>query len=131
MTMNDRATAPACRIAPPAFLADTALRAVLAALPRARLIGGCVRDALAGLPVQDIDLATPDPPEVVAEALRRAGLRVLPTGLDHGTLTALAEGRGFEVTTLRHDVETDGRHARVAFHDDWRAPAGRGGVTHK
>jgi poly(A) polymerase/tRNA nucleotidyltransferase (CCA-adding enzyme) len=120
---------PALHIAPPAFLADPALVAVLNALPRARLVGGCVRDALAGRPVADIDLATPDPPECVIAALRRAGLKSAPTGLKHGTVTAISDHRGFEVTTLRRDVDTDGRHAEVAWTDDWRTDAARRDFT--
>jgi poly(A) polymerase/tRNA nucleotidyltransferase (CCA-adding enzyme) len=121
--------APAVRIAPPGFLADTALQSVLAALPDARVVGGAVRDALAGCSVTDIDIATPLPPEQVVQALAAAGIRAVPTGIEHGTVTAVAEGRGFEVTTLRRDVETDGRHARVAFTDDWREDAARRDFT--
>jgi poly(A) polymerase len=114
---------------PPAFLADPALRAVLAALPRARLVGGCVRDAVIGRAISDIDLATPDAPETVMAALVAAGLKAVPTGLAHGTVTAVAAHRGFEVTTLRRDVATDGRHAVVAFTDDWVADAARRDFT--
>ena len=113
----------------PKFLDSPGLQAVLRALPHARLVGGCVRDALAGCPVSDIDLATPDPPEAVLRALAAAGLRAIPTGLDHGTVTALSDGEGFEITTLRRDVTTDGRHAVVAFTDDWRADAARRDFT--
>jgi poly(A) polymerase/tRNA nucleotidyltransferase (CCA-adding enzyme) len=113
----------------PAFLADPALRAVLAALPEARLVGGCVRDALAGRDVADIDLATPRRPEQVMRALRDAGLKVVPTGIGHGTVTAVSGHRGFEVTTLRRDVATDGRHAVVDYTDDWRADAARRDFT--
>ena len=121
--------APALSIVPPRFLADPALAAVMAALPEARVVGGAVRDALAGREVTDIDLATPRTPEQVTEALERAGLRAVPTGVEHGTITAVSGGRGFEVTTLRRDVATDGRHARVAFTDDWRADASRRDFT--
>ena len=120
---------PARRILPPAFLDDPALRAVLAALPRARMVGGCVRDALLGRAVADIDLATPDAPAAVAAALAAAGLRAVPTGIAHGTVTAVSGHRGFEITTLRHDVATDGRHAVVAFTNDWRADAARRDFT--
>jgi poly(A) polymerase/tRNA nucleotidyltransferase (CCA-adding enzyme) len=120
---------PAAHIDPPAFLADPALRAVLDALPDARVVGGAVRDALAGRAVSDIDLATARPPEAITEALARAGIRAVPTGVDHGTVTAVAGGRGFEITTLRRDVETDGRHAVVAFTDDWRTDAARRDFT--
>ncbi|MFZ9415082.1 MAG: CCA tRNA nucleotidyltransferase [Alphaproteobacteria bacterium] len=95
-----------------------------------RFVGGCVRDTiLGGRAVEDIDVATPDPPDVVMRRLAAAGLRGLPTGIAHGTVTALSGARRFEVTTLRRDVETDGRHARVAFTDDWREDAARRDFT--
>ncbi len=121
--------APALRIDPPAFLAEPILASVMAAVPEARVVGGAVRDALARREITDIDLATPRSPEQVMQALQAAGLRAVPTGLDHGTVTAVAGGRGFEITTLRRDVETDGRHARVAFTEDWRADAARRDFT--
>jgi poly(A) polymerase len=121
--------APALRIPPPAFLAEPALAAVMAALPEARVIGGAVRDTLAGRAVTEIDLATPRTPEQVTEALQAAAIRAVPTGIEHGTVTAVVDGRGFEVTTLRRDVETDGRHAVVAFTGDWRADAARRDFT--
>jgi poly(A) polymerase/tRNA nucleotidyltransferase (CCA-adding enzyme) len=117
--MNIRVIAPA----------SPGLHAVLQALPHARLVGGCVRDTLAGRAVADIDIATPDPPEDVTRALEQAGLRAIPTGLAHGTVTALAHGESFEITTLRRDVQTDGRHAVVAFTDDWREDASRRDFT--
>jgi poly(A) polymerase len=113
----------------PAFLSDPALLAVLDALPGARIVGGAVRDAIAGLAVADVDLATPSPPDEVTRALAAAGLRTVPTGIDHGTVTAIADHRGFEVTTLRRDVETDGRHAVVAYTTDWRDDASRRDFT--
>jgi poly(A) polymerase/tRNA nucleotidyltransferase (CCA-adding enzyme) len=122
--------APTLRLAPlPPFLADPALGAVLAALPEARIVGGAVRDAVAGRPVADVDLATPRPPADVIAALRAAGLKSSPTGIAHGTVTAIALHRGFEVTTLRHDLATDGRHAVVAFTDDFREDAARRDFT--
>ncbi len=120
---------PALTIEPPGFLSDPALVPVLAALPEARIAGGAVRDTLAGRPVADIDLATPCRPEQVVEALTAAGIRAVPTGIEHGTVTAVSGGRGFEVTTLRRDVQTDGRHAVVDFTGDWRADAGRRDFT--
>ena len=120
---------PALRIPPPAFLAAPGLRAVLAALPGARVVGGAVRDALAGREVADIDLATGMRPEEVTTRLLNAGLKAVPTGIDHGTVTAVADHRGFEVTTLRRDIETDGRHAVVDYTDNWRADAARRDFT--
>ncbi|WP_158923440.1 CCA tRNA nucleotidyltransferase [Acidisphaera sp. S103] len=111
------------------FLTDPALARIWDALPHARVVGGAVRDALAGRPVADLDLATPDPPNAVTQTLKRAGLKVVPTGLSHGTVTAVVDGRGFEVTTLRRDIETDGRHATVAFTTDWREDASRRDFT--
>lgn len=113
----------------PAFLRDPALGAVLDAIPSARVVGGAVRDALAGRAVADVDLASPLPPEAVMAALKAAGLKAVPTGIAHGTVTAVVDGRGFEITTLRRDVETDGRHAVVAFTEDWRADAARRDFT--
>ncbi len=113
----------------PAFLSDAALAPVWDVLPEARVVGGAVRDALIGRDVADIDLATPRLPQDVARSLAGAGLRVIPTGIDHGTVTALSDGRGFEVTTLRRDVATDGRHATVAFTDDWAEDAARRDLT--
>ena len=113
----------------PGFLAEPAVRAVLGALPGSRVVGGAVRDAVLGLPVADVDVASPWEPARVMAALRAAGLDVRPTGLAHGTVTAISAGRGFEVTTLRRDVATDGRHAVVAFTDDWRADAARRDFT--
>ena len=121
--------APTLHIAPPPFLDDPALQAVLAALPRARVVGGAVRDAVAGRPVSDIDLATPDPPDAVIHALGQAGLKHAPTGLQHGTVTAISGGCGFEVTTLRTDERTDGRHAEVAWTTDWQQDAARRDFT--
>lgn len=94
-----------------------------------RVVGGAVRNALMGLPVNDIDLATTALPEVVASRARRAGLRALPTGIEHGTVTVLAADRAFEVTTLREDVETDGRHAKVRFGRDFEQDAQRRDFT--
>ncbi len=94
-----------------------------------RFVGGCVRDALLGHEPNDIDIATPDQPQVVMALAREAGLRVVPTGIDHGTVTVIADHQPVEVTTLRHDVETDGRRAVVAFTDDWAADALRRDFT--
>ena len=113
----------------PAFLSDPALGCVWDVLPESRVVGGAVRDALAARDVVDIDLATSRPPADTMAALRQAGVKVVPTGLGHGTVTAVVDGRGFEITTLRRDVETDGRHAVVAFTEDWRLDASRRDFT--
>ncbi|MCA8907045.1 MAG: CCA tRNA nucleotidyltransferase [Rhodospirillaceae bacterium] len=108
---------------------DRVLDALEAAEGEGRFVGGCVRDALLDRPLSDIDIATPLKPEAVAAALEAAGIKAIPTGLKHGTITAVADHNTFEITTLRLDVETDGRHATVAFTGDWRADAGRRDFT--
>lgn len=94
-----------------------------------RVVGGAVRNALMGLPVGDIDLATTLPPQDVVERAREAGIKAVPTGIEHGTVTLVVDGEGYEVTTLRRDVETDGRHAQVAFGTDWKEDAERRDLT--
>ncbi|GAA4775240.1 CCA tRNA nucleotidyltransferase [Stakelama sediminis] len=96
---------------------------------QARYVGGAVRDTLLNLPVADVDIATPLRPETAMERLKDAGIKVVPTGLRHGTITAVLEGGPVEVTTLRHDISTDGRHAVVAYTDDWEADAARRDFT--
>jgi poly(A) polymerase len=91
----------------------------------ARFVGGCVRNAILGAPVRDIDIATTLTPPKVTAALEAAGLKAVPTGIDHGTITAVALGRPLEITTLRRDVSTDGRRAVVAFTTQWSEDAGR------
>jgi poly(A) polymerase len=120
---------PARRITPPDFVSEPGLAALWDMLPEARIVGGAVRDTLLGLPCMDVDLASPLPPEVVIERLGAAGIKTVPTGLSHGTVTAVPKGRTAEITTLRRDVETDGRHAVVAFTDDWREDAARRDFT--
>ena len=108
-------------------------RAVLDALTQAgaeaRFVGGAVRNALLGRPVTDIDIATPLLPEEVTRRLRAAGLGAVPTGIEHGTVTAIVKARGYEITTLRRDVATDGRRATVAFTTDWKEDAARRDFT--
>ena len=113
------------------WLTASATRAVMAALAAAggpdcaRFVGGCVRNALIGAPIDDIDIATLLTPDAVVAALKAAGLRSVPTGIEHGTVTGLSEHQPFEITTLRRDVSTDGRRATVAFTTDWAEDAGR------
>jgi poly(A) polymerase len=105
------------------------MRALTAEGDQARFVGGCVRDALVGRPIRDIDIATPLSPQRVTELLHKARLKAVPTGIEHGTVTAVADKTGVEVTTLRRDVETDGRRAKVEFTDDWQADAARRDLT--
>ena len=94
-----------------------------------RAVGGAVRDTLLGLPVSDVDLATELRPDDVMARLEAAGIKAVPTGIAHGTVTAVADGRPYQVTTLRRDVTTDGRRATVAFADDWAEDAARRDFT--
>jgi poly(A) polymerase len=94
-----------------------------------RWVGGAVRDTLLGHPVKDIDAATPLPPEEVMLRLAAAGIKPIPTGIDHGTITAVLPGGPVEITTLRHDVSTDGRRATVAYANDWQDDAARRDFT--
>ena len=105
--------------------------AIFEALPKdsTRYVGGCVRNALMGVEVGDIDLATKLEPKAVAKALEVAKIKYVPTGIDHGTLTAVIGGKPFEITSLRKDVETDGRRAVVAFTQDWAEDAQRRDLT--
>jgi poly(A) polymerase len=106
-------------------------RAVIEALEAAggpgcaRFVGGCVRNAVLKRPIDDIDIATTLTPDRVVAALEAAGLKAVPTGVDHGTVTAVSRSRPYEITTLRRDVETDGRRAVVAFTTDWAEDAQR------
>jgi poly(A) polymerase len=121
------------RIRPQAWMSAPATRRVMDAFASAgvdaRFVGGCVRDALLDRTVTDIDIASPVPPERATEILEAAGLVVHPTGIRHGTVTAIADRRPFEITTLRRDVENFGRHARVEFTDDWQQDAARRDFT--
>ncbi|MBK3737044.1 CCA tRNA nucleotidyltransferase [Azospirillum brasilense] len=121
------------RIAPQPWMTAPETRAVFDALAAggadARFVGGCVRDAWLGRKVKDIDIATHAPPERVMALLKAAGIGAIPTGIEHGTITAVAGKAHYEITTLRRDVETFGRHARVEFTDDWREDAARRDLT--
>ena len=103
--------------------------AVMAALGEARFVGGAVRNALLGVPVMDVDIAVPMPPQEAMARLKARDIKVAPTGIAHGTVTAILGNKVFEITTLRRDVETDGRHAVVAFTDDWAEDAARRDFT--
>jgi poly(A) polymerase len=99
------------------------------ALGDVRFVGGAVRDTLLGLAVDDVDLATPLRPDDVNLRLESAGIKAVPTGIAHGTITGVADGKPYEITTLRRDVSTDGRHATIAFADDWQEDAARRDFT--
>jgi poly(A) polymerase len=115
------------------WFSTSALRRVLDLLNadggEGRIVGGAVRNALMDMPVGDIDVATTLVPQVVMERAKAQGIKTVPTGIDHGTVTLVIEGQGFEVTTLRRDVSTDGRHAEVAFGTDWKEDAERRDLT--
>lgn len=115
------------------WLREPGLQQIFAAIAsaggEARVAGGAVRNALLKVPVADVDVAVTLPPQRVMEICKAAGMGVHPTGIDHGTVTVVAQHQPYEVTTLRHDVETDGRRARVAFHDDWERDATRRDFT--
>ena len=124
---------PSDRLDPQPWMTAPETVAVMAALSaaagEARFVGGCVRDALLGRKVRDVDIATHEPPERVMNLLKRAGIKAIPTGIKHGTVTAVTGAKHFEITTLRRDVETYGRHAKVEYTDDWQADAARRDFT--
>jgi len=111
------------------WLTSPETRAVMEALGPARFVGGAVRNALLGAPVVDIDIAVPVPPEQTIRLLESADIKAIPTGLDHGTVTAIKNDKVFEVTSLRRDVATDGRHAVVAYTSVWDEDAARRDFT--
>ena len=108
---------------------DGLLTALEAQAGHARFVGGAVRDGLLGLPVSDLDIATTLEPAAVVDRLKAAGIKAVPTGIDHGTVTAVIAGWPVEITTLRRDVSTDGRRATIAYTDDWREDASRRDFT--
>lgn len=119
---------------PPSWMTAPQTRAVMAALNdkgtiQTLFVGGCVRNELMQRPVKDVDLATIHAPDDVIKRLQNAGIRHIPTGIDHGTVTALTDGHTFEITTLRRDVSTDGRRATIAYTDDWIEDARRRDFT--
>lgn len=130
--MTDPAPLPD-RLPATRWRADPELAAVFGAIEtaggQARFVGGCVRDALLGRDDSDIDVAATLPPAAVLAALEKAGIRCVPTGFDHGTITAVLAARPVEITSLRKDVSTDGRRATVAYTTDWRADSLRRDFT--
>jgi poly(A) polymerase len=117
------------RLDPQPWMSARPTRKLMEALGEARFVGGAIRNTLLRKPVGDIDIATPLTPDEVGKRLAAAGIAFVPTGIEHGTVTAIVEGKPFEVTTLRRDVTTDGRHAVVAFTDDWSLDAQRRDFT--
>jgi len=125
------------QLSPQDWLVHPDTKAVMSALmspydgkcATARFAGGCVRDAVLQLPVQDVDIAIDCPPQTTLQILKNAGIKAIPTGIDHGTVTAVMPAYSFEITTLRRDVETDGRHAIVAYTQDWIEDASRRDLT--
>ena len=124
---------PTRRIAPTPWMIAPETVAVVRALQAdgagVRFVGGCVRDTILGRAITDIDIATPDAPETAMLLLARDYIRAVPTGIAHGTITAVVDHKHFEITTLRVDVESHGRHATVTFTDDWKADAARRDLT--
>ncbi|NBX66038.1 MAG: CCA tRNA nucleotidyltransferase [Proteobacteria bacterium] len=122
---------PVLTLSPQSFIQDAGLLAVMEALGpgQALMVGGAVRAAILGEAAGDIDIATIHTPEIVTARLEAAGIKVVPTGLEHGTVTAVANSKGYEITTLRRDVETDGRRAVVAYTTDWAEDAQRRDFT--
>jgi len=122
-------------ITPPEWMTDYRSVKVMRVLgayetePQALYVGGCVRNALLERPVSDIDIATVHHPLKVIEKLKAAGIRFVPTGLDHGTVTAIVDDGTFEITTLRRDIDTDGRYAVIAFSENWEEDAQRRDFT--
>lgn len=119
------------RLPPAEWTQRADLAALVAALGagNARYVGGAVRDTLLGIAVKDVDIATPLLPQDVMARLKAADIRAVPTGIEHGTVTAIIGGDPVEITTLRHDVSTDGRRATVAFAQDWQVDAARRDFT--
>jgi poly(A) polymerase len=133
MRVMPGSTEPLGQLPPQPWMDAPETKAVVAALMAdgadVRFVGGCVRDSVLKRPIKDIDIATHDPPERGLALLDEAGIHAIPTGIAHGTVTAIIGKEHFEITTLRNDVETFGRHATVAFTDDWTADAARRDFT--
>lgn len=121
------------QITVPSWMRAPQTKTVMGALNQGKdnalFVGGCIRNELMKKDVDDIDIATRLPPSEVIEILEQAGIRAIPTGMEHGTVTAVIEGKSFEITTLRRDVETHGRRATVAFTESWEEDAARRDFT--
>lgn len=130
---NQKRLDPKGELPPQDWMETDGAKAVMGALMAdggdARFVGGCVRDAVIKRPVSDVDIATPLKPDQVLRRLRAHGVKAIETGIEHGTVTAMADGKPYEITTLREDVKTDGRHAVVAFTEDWARDAARRDFT--
>jgi len=117
----------------PDWLASSEIKTLVASFAKhkvpLRFVGGCVRDALLGKTAKDIDAATPLAPEHVMDLFKTENIKAIPTGIDHGTITAVIDSRSVEITTLRKDVATDGRHAEVEYTEDWKQDAARRDFT--
>ena len=115
------------------FLQDRTCKKILSLLNKkedtTRFVGGCVRDSLVGIETNDIDIATKLKPDDVVSILNSASIKVIPTGIDHGTVSVFSKNFNFEITTLRSDIETDGRHAEVIFSNSWEKDASRRDFT--
>ena len=109
--------------------AELVLNALSAGGHKSMFVGGCVRDALLERPVNELDIATPETPERIVTLLEAAGLKAIKTGIEHGTVTAICEGISFQITTLRQDIETFGRYARVKYTQNWAKDAARRDLT--
>jgi poly(A) polymerase len=131
--MTSSAGATSRSLAGAAWLTRGALPRLLGVLDRngeeARVVGGAVRNALLGVPIAEVDVATTAVPDEVVKRVTAAGFKPVPTGIEHGTITVVIDKHPFEVTTLRQDVETYGRHAKVAFGRDWKTDAERRDFT--
>ena len=115
------------------FIKDKMCRKIFSLLNKesdtSRFVGGCVRDSILGIETNDIDIATKLEPKEVSKILLSESIKVIPTGLDHGTVSVFSKKLNFEITTLRSDIETDGRHAKVIFSDSWKIDASRRDFT--
>ncbi|HLN24002.1 MAG TPA: CCA tRNA nucleotidyltransferase [Patescibacteria group bacterium] len=124
---------PLGQLPPQDWMEQAETKAVIAALTaqgaEVRFVGGCVRDSVLRRQIRDVDIATHDPPDRVIALLEAAGIKAIPTGIAHGTITAVINREHYEITTLRCDVESFGRHARVEFTDDWAEDAARRDFT--